>query len=230
MPITLGDILHRALHRQTVGANTMENKQKPKLLKKVDLIILLSILAIAIIATSHIVVAQYGYQAEGEDAEIYIAYGGLAFQCLPSVSHVIALYTPEGALNSTDNEFYIGGGGGGMFTFVSNENFTLQFLKSVSANIEGDQGNPPRGITADADGLSPEYPVDEGNRVTIYWAPTLEYLFALPIISFWGFIGGSVISAMSLGGAIKKHSLTLLWIAIIAGFAALVFFIIFINL
>jgi len=171
-----------------------------------------------------------GNQAEGEDVDIYIDYGGLAFQDGNNPSAFIGLYTPVGALNTSDNEFYIGPGGGGMFTFLSNESFTLQFLSSFSANIEGDQGKGVRGITHNAAGLSDLFPVDAGDRVTIYWASVVDYPMALPMISFWGMVGSTLICFISSGAAIKKKKFQILWIAIVSAIAALIFYLIFTNL
>ena len=209
----------------------MEGGELDKLInKKKDLIILLSVIAVVCAFSSSAYADYMGRRAEGENAEIYIDYGGLAFQCLPGTSHFIALYTPEGALNSTENSFYIGNGGGGQFSFVSKEDFKLQFLKSVSANIEGDYGKPPRAIQVNENGLSGEYPIQAGNKVIIKWAPVLDYPFAINIISFWGFVGGAAVGGLSIGGAIKKRNLTLMWIAIAAIITAFVCFIIWINL
>lgn len=192
--------------------------------KKLDLIILLSILAVTI-AFSGGVYAQLVNRAIGEDADIYIDSGGLAFQ--GTTTSFCALYTPTGALNSTTNNFFIAENGDGQFKFTSRENFTMVFLTSyTSLVLEGDQGNALRVINVSDTGLSDEYPVKENNVVTVTWIQGFGYTFALPIISFWGFIGGSVIGAMGLGGAIKKRNLKLMWVAVIAGFIALVCFLI----
>jgi len=194
------------------------------MIKKFDLVILLSVLCLAV-AFSGGVYAQLVNRAVGEDAEIYIDSGGLAFQ--GTTTSFCALYTPTGALNSTTNNFFIAENGDGQFKFTSKENFTMVFLTSyTSLVLEGDNNSALRVINVSDTGLSNEYPVLENNVVTVTWIQAFGYTFALPIISFWGFIGGSVIGAMSLGGAIKKRNLTLLWIAIIAGFIALVFFLI----
>ena len=198
--------------------------------KKVSLLILLSALGVALAFSGKAYADYMGRRAEGEDIEIYLTYGGLAFQCLPGAPHFIALYTPEGALNSTENSFYIGNGGGGQFSFVSKEDFKLQFLRSVSANIEGDYGKPARSIQVNEDGLSGEYPIQTGDHVIIKWGPVLDYPFAINIISFWGFVGGAAIGGLSIGDAIKKRNLTLLWIAVAAIITAFVCFIIWINL
>jgi len=192
-------------------------------LKKIDLAILLSILALAI-AFSGGVYAQT-LRATGENADIYIDYGGLAFQ--GTTTSFCAIYTTEGGLNSSTNNCFIAENGDGQFKFTAKENCTLQFLTSYSSVVlEGDQNNAIRAINVSDTGLSNEYPVKEGNVVTVTWLTAVAYTLALPIISFWGFVGGSVVSAMGLGGAIKKRSLTLMWVAVIAGFIALVCFII----
>lgn len=189
---------------------------------------LLSVLAVSLAVTG-VSVAQTN-QAEGSDADIYIDYGGLAFQDGKNINSFIALYTPTGALNSSDNEFYIKGGGGGMFRFYSNETFELQFLKSVAANIRGDQGKSERGIQTNADGLSISYPVDAGDTVTITWAPTINYPFALPLISFWGMVGGALLGCVFTGAGIKKRKFTILFTGIVAFLVAFIFYLIFINL
>lgn len=208
----------------------MERQEKPsKNRKNLDLIILLSILALTIVFSGSAIAATTN-QAEGEDVDIYIASGGLAFQDGVNPSCFIALYTPTGALNTSENEFYIGPQGGGMFTFVSNETFGLQFLKSVSANIEGDSGNSVRAISATADGLSDVYNVTAGNTVTITWAPTIDFPYALPIISFWGMIGGGLIGSIFTGAGIKKRNFQILFVGLMAFLATLIFYLIFVNI
>jgi hypothetical protein len=216
------------LHLEPQKQKEVERSRKK--LKDLDLIALLLMLC-CVMVFSAVVSADYlGNQAEGSDVDIYIDYGGLAFQDGHNPSGFIALYTPVGALNTSDNDFYVGPQGGGMFTFLSNETFTLQFLSSFSANIEGDQGNGVRGITHDADGLSGLYPVDAGDRVTIYWMPMVDYPMALPLISFWGMVGSTLVCFISSGAAIKKRKFQILWIAIISGIAAFIFYLVFTSL
>jgi hypothetical protein len=207
-------------------------QSKPKERKKhknLDLILLLSVLACIIILVGG-VTAQEGNQAEGSDVDIYINYGGLAFQDGLNPSSFIALYTPTGALNTSDNDFYIGPLGGGKFEFVSNETFQLQFLMSVSANIQGDQGQDVRGITHNEAGLSDEYTVNEGDHVIIYWMPTINYPYAVPIISFWGMVGGALLGCVFTGATIKRRKLTYFWAALICFMTAFICYLVFVNL
>lgn len=207
----------------------MEKEKTKSKRKNLDLIILLSVLAVSIIYSG--VVAQLPNQAEGEDAEIYIDFGGFAFQDGKNPSSFIALYTPRGQLNTTENEFFINADGGGKFTFESlDDNLALQFVLSVSANIEGDQGNGARPILHDEDGLSDIYPVDEGDTVTIYWIPTVDYGLALPMISFWGMIGGALLGSVFTGAGIKKRKFDILIVGLIAYLAAFIFYLVFVNI
>jgi hypothetical protein len=208
------------------------DKQKKKLNRKVDLALLIVMVTVSLSVAfgGGSVYAQYGNQAEGSDVVFYVETG-FAFQCLPRTTNFLALYMTEGALNSTTNSFFIGPAGGGTFTFVSLENASFRILKSVAANIQGDQGKSPRAVSAGADGLSTEtYVAEPGNRVTIHWAPSTDWPFALPLITFWGFVGGSMVTAAGLGGTIKKRSLSLMWLTIIAAIFSLVCFIIWVNI
>jgi hypothetical protein len=207
----------------------VEAENKPRKHKNLDLILLLSILACSMVYAGS-VAAQTGNQAEGEDVDIYVDYGGFAFQSGKNPSDFIAFYTPTGALNTSNNEFYIGPEGGGMFDFVSNESFTLQILMSTSANIQGDQGQDIRGVTHDEDGLSEEYPIDEGDHVIVYWMSTINYPFALPIVSFWGMIGGGMLGSVFLGATIKRKNLSWFWAALICFMFAFICYLIFVNL
>lgn len=207
-------------------------KDKGKKHGNIDLIILLSILTCALLYSGVVYgqIEQMSNQAEGEDVDIYITSGGFAFQDGNNPSSFIALYNYDGNLNTSSNEFYVGPQGGGMFTFLSNESFTLQFLMSVAANMQGDSGNAIRNIPVNSNGLSGNYTVEAGNQVTIYWAPTIDYPYALPIVSFWGMAGGALLGCVFTGWGIRRKQFKILFLGAMCFLAAFVFYIVFTNL
>jgi hypothetical protein len=208
----------------------LSNSKKPEMKhKNLDLTLLLFFLCCSLVYVGG-VAAQTGNQAEGEDVDIYVDYGGLAFQDGNNPSSFIALYTTTGALNTSDNDFFVGPSGGGKFEFVSNETFNLQFLLSVSATIEGDSSNDVRSIEHNSNGLSAEYTVNAGDHVIIYWIQSVGYSLALPLISFWGMVGGGLFGSIFTGLTIRKKRFAFLWAALICFMAAFVFYLIFVNL